>query len=56
MLWHMSAVAGGIAEECDRKTGFCFGINWKTATLADVQGINVRAEGNEFGYTLQIPL
>ena len=44
MLWHVPAVA----EECDVQTGFCFGINWKTATLADVQGINVRAK-DEYG-------
>ena len=46
MLWHVSAVA----EKCDWKTGFCFGVNWKTATLADVQGIDVRAK-NEVGGT-----
>ena len=40
MLWHVSAVA----EKCVAKKDFCFGINWKTATLADVQGINVRAK------------
>ena len=40
MLWHVSAVA----EECGLQTDFCFGINWKTATLADMQGINVRAK------------
>ena len=40
MLWHVSAVA----EECSWSGGFCFGINWKNATLADVQAINVRAK------------
>ena len=37
MLWNVSAVA----EKCDWPV--CFGIDWRTATLADVQGINVRA-------------
>ena len=33
-----------VAEECDWNKGFCFGTNWKTATPAEVQGINVRAK------------
>ena len=47
MLWHVSAVA----EECNLRAGSCFGINWLTATLADVQGINVRAKDNKYGST-----
>ena len=46
MLWHVSAVA----EKCDWQTYFCFGINWKTTTPADVQGINVQAT-DQNGYT-----
>ena len=35
------------AEECDWHEGFCFGTNWKTATPAEAQEINVRAKDQD---------
>ena len=46
--------AGGYT--CNESTGMCFGVNWKTATPADIAGIDNDARGGLFGRAFGRPI